>query len=155
MRRHALLGILAAISCARPTTAWDETCWDFSTFRASLWLPFSKGDTRSRQWAVAAKMAAEQFNARNGSIVPDFAELPPTCTFKLSVDVWDTAGGPTEAIKDFTNDYIPSFEGCFSANFRKSAVVVGPKFSSVAVPLSIVADARALSSPSSSQRWSW
>ena len=40
MRRHALLGVLAAISCARPTTAWDETCWDCSTFRASLWLPF-------------------------------------------------------------------------------------------------------------------
>ena len=146
MRRHALLGVLAAISCARPTTAWDETCWKcgVSGFRASLWLPFAKRDIQSRQWAVAAKIAADQFNARNGSIVPDFAELPPTCTFKLSVDVWDTAGGPTEAIKDFTNDYIPSFEGCFSANFRKSAVVVGPKFSSVAVPLSIVADANSL-----------
>ena len=41
MRRHALLGVLAAISCARQATAWDETCWDCSTFRASLWLPFS------------------------------------------------------------------------------------------------------------------
>ena len=95
MRRHALLGVLAAISCARPTTAWDETCWicGESGFRASLWLPFSEGDIQSRQWAVAAKMAADQFNARNGSIVPDFAELPPTCTFKLSVDVWDTEAG--------------------------------------------------------------
>ena len=95
MRRHALLGVLAAISCARPTTAWDETCWDCSTFRASLWLPFSKGDTRSRQWAVAAKIAAEQFNARNGSIVAEFAKLPLTCKTMLSVDVWDTwADGP-------------------------------------------------------------
>ena len=58
MIRHALLGVLAAISCARQATAWDDKCWDFNSFRASLWLPFSKGDTRSRQWAVAAKMAA-------------------------------------------------------------------------------------------------
>ena len=42
MRRHALLGVLAAISCARPTTAWDYTCWDCVAFRASLWLPFSE-----------------------------------------------------------------------------------------------------------------
>ena len=90
MRLHALLGVLAAISCAHQATAWDSTCWDCSTFRASLWLPFSKGDTRSRQWAVAAKMAAEQFNARNGSIVAEFAEVPPTCPFVFSVDVWDT-----------------------------------------------------------------
>ena len=60
MRRHALLGVLAAISCARQTTAWDYQCWDCVTFRASLWLPFSKGDIQSRQWAVAAKMAADQ-----------------------------------------------------------------------------------------------
>ena len=92
MRRHALLGVLAAISCARPTMAWDYQCWDCVAFRASLWLPFSKGDTRSRQWAVAAKMAAEQFNARNGSIVAEFAKLPK-CSFKFSVDVWNTAGG--------------------------------------------------------------
>ena len=155
MRRHALLGVLAAISCARQATAWDYTCWDCVAFRASLWLPFSKGDVQSRQWAVAAKMAADQFNARNGSIVAEFAELPPACTFKFSVDVWDTSEGPTVAIKDFTDAYSSSFDGCFFPNFRKNAVVVGPKFSSVAVPLSIVADARALSSPSSSQRWSW
>ena len=49
MRRHALLGVFAAISCARQATAWDDKCWDFNSFRASLWLPFSKGDTRSRQ----------------------------------------------------------------------------------------------------------
>ena len=36
MRRHALLGVLAAISCAHQATAWDSTCWDCSTFRASL-----------------------------------------------------------------------------------------------------------------------
>ena len=48
MRRHALLGVLAAISCARQTTAWDETCWDCSTFRASLWLPFSKRRERGK-----------------------------------------------------------------------------------------------------------
>ena len=93
MRRHALLGVLAAISCARQTTAWDDTCWDFNSVRASLWLPFSKGDTRSRQWAVAAKMAADQFNARDGSIVAEFANL--TCKTTLSVDVWDTSQGPT------------------------------------------------------------
>ena len=100
MRRYALVGVLvAALSCARQATAWDYTCWDCVAFRASLWLPFSEGDIQSRQWAVAAKMAADQFNARNGSIVAEFAELPPECsTFKLSVDVWDTAGGPTEAI---------------------------------------------------------
>ena len=90
MRRHALLGVLAAISCARQTTAWDYTCWDCVAFRASLWLPFSEGDIQSRQWAVAAGMAADQFNARNGSIVAEFAELPPDCSFKFSVDVWDT-----------------------------------------------------------------
>ena len=60
MRLHALLGVLAAISCARQATAWDYTCWDCVAFRASLWLPFSKGDVQSRQWAVAAKMAADQ-----------------------------------------------------------------------------------------------
>ena len=54
MRLHALLGVLAAISRARQTTAWDYQCWDCVTFRASLWLPFSKGDVQSRQWAVAA-----------------------------------------------------------------------------------------------------
>ena len=108
MRRHALLGVLAAISCARPTTAWDYQCWDCVTFRASLWLPFSKGDVQSRQWAVAAKMAADQFNARNGSIVAEFAKLPPACTFKFSVDVWDTSEGPTVAIKDFTDAYSSS-----------------------------------------------
>ena len=144
MRRHALLGVLAAISCARQTTAWDYQCWDCVTFRASLWLPFSKGDTRSRQWAVAAKMAAEQFNARNGSIVAEFAKLPQTCKTMLSVDVWDTSQGPTVAIKDFTDHYPKSFN-CPSANFRKNAVVVGPKFSSVAGPLSIVADANGMS----------
>ena len=91
MRRHALLGVLAAISCARPTTAWDETCWKcWESFRASLWLPFAAEDIQSRQWAVAAKMAADQFNARNGSIVAEFAEVPPTCPFVFSVDVWDT-----------------------------------------------------------------
>ena len=95
MRRHALLSVLAAISCARQTTAWDYTCWDCVAFRASLWLPFSEGDIQSRQWAVAAKMAADQFNARNGSIVAEFAKLPPACTFKFSVDVWDTSEGPT------------------------------------------------------------
>ncbi len=141
MRRHALLGVLAAISCARQATAWDYTCWDCVAFRASLWLPFSEGDIQSRQWAVAAKMAADQFNARNGSIVAEFAKLPPACTFKFSVDVWDTSEGPTVAIKDFTDAYSSSFDGCFFPNFRKNAVVVGPKFSSVAVPLSIVADA--------------
>ena len=36
MRRHALLGVLAAISCARPTMAWDYQCWDCVAFRASL-----------------------------------------------------------------------------------------------------------------------
>ena len=87
MRLHALLGVLAAISCARQATAWDYTCWDCVAFRASLWLPFSEGDIQSRQWAVAAKMAADQFNARNGSIVAEFAKLPPACTFKFSVDV--------------------------------------------------------------------
>ena len=91
MRLHALLGVLAAISCARQATAWDYTCWDCVAFRASLWLPFSEGDIQSRQWAVAAKMAADQFNARNGSIVAEFAKLPPACTFKFSVDVWDTS----------------------------------------------------------------
>ena len=141
MRRHALVGVLAALSCARQATAWDYTCWDCVAFRASLWLPFSKGDVQSRQWAVAAKMAADQFNARNGSIVAEFAKLPPACTFKFSVDVWDTSEGPTVAIKDFTDAYSSSFDGCFFPNFRKNAVVVGPKFSSVAVPLSIVADA--------------
>ena len=110
MRRHALLGVLAAISCARPTMAWDYQCWDCVAFRASLWLPFSKGDVQSRQWAVAAGMAADQFNARNGSIVAEFAELPPDCSFKFSVDVWNTAGGPTVAIKDFTDDYMSSFD---------------------------------------------
>ena len=80
MRRHALLGVLAAISCARPTTAWDQQCpRDCIDFRASLWLPFAKRDIQSRQWAVAAKMAADQFNARNGSIVAEFAKLPPAC----------------------------------------------------------------------------
>ena len=98
MRRHALLGVLAAISCARQTTAWDYQCWDCVAFRASLWLPFSEGDIQSRQWAVAAKMAADQFNARNGSIVAEFSKLPPAGTFKFSVDVWDTSQGPTEAI---------------------------------------------------------
>ena len=93
MRRHALLGVLAAISCARPTMAWDYQCWDCVAFRASLWLPFAKGDVQSRQWAVAAGMAADQFNARNGSIVAEFAKLPPDCSFKFSVDVWNTAGG--------------------------------------------------------------
>ena len=157
MRRHALLGVLAAISCARQATAWDYTCWDCVAFRASLWLPFSKGDVQSRQWAVAAKMAADQFNARNGSIVAEFAKLPPACTFKFSVDVWDTSEGPTVAIKDFTDNYISSFNACPSANFRKTAVVVGPKFSSVArASRSTVAfTTRALSSPSSSRRWSW
>ena len=88
MRRYALVGVLvAALSCARQATAWDYTCWDCVAFRASLWLPFSKGDVQSRQWAVAAKMAADQFNARNGSIVAEFAKLPPACTFKFSVDV--------------------------------------------------------------------
>ncbi|CAH0374754.1 unnamed protein product [Pelagomonas calceolata] len=143
MRRHALLGVLAAISCARPTTAWDGKCWKcWESFRASLWLPFSEGDIQSRQWAVAAKMAADQFNARNGSIVAEFAEVPPACPFVLSVDVWDTSQGPTVAIKDFTEAYISSgFDDCFYPNFRKPAVIVGPKFSSVAVPLSIVAGA--------------
>ena len=85
MRRHALLGVLAALSCARQTTAQcPRDCIDF---RASLWLPFAKRDIQSRQWAVAAKMAADQFNARNGSIVAEFAKLPPACTFKFSVDV--------------------------------------------------------------------
>ena len=92
MRRHALLRVLAAISCARQTTAWDYRCWDCVAFRASLWLPFAKGDVQSRQWAVAAGMAADQFNARNGSIVAEFAKLPK-CSFKFSVDVWNTAGG--------------------------------------------------------------
>ena len=41
MRRHALLGVLAALSCARQATAWDSTCWDFNSVRASLWLPFA------------------------------------------------------------------------------------------------------------------
>ena len=36
MRRHALLGVLAALSCARQTTAWDYQCWDCVAFRASL-----------------------------------------------------------------------------------------------------------------------
>ena len=111
MRRYALVGVLvAALSCARQATAWDYTCWDCVAFRASLWLPFSKGDVQSRQWAVAAGMAADQFNARNGSIVAEFAELPPDCSFKFSVDVWNTAGGPTVAIKDFTDDYMSSFD---------------------------------------------
>ena len=92
MRRHALLGVLAAISCARPTTAWDDKCpkYDCTNFHTSLWLPFAAEDIQSRQWAVAAKMAADQFNARNGSIVAEFAEVPPTCPFVFSVDVWDT-----------------------------------------------------------------
>ena len=47
MRRHALVGVLAALSCARQATAWDYTCWDCVAFRASLWLPFSKGDIQS------------------------------------------------------------------------------------------------------------
>jgi len=93
-----MLGVLAAISCARPTTAWDQCPRDCIDFRASLWLPFAKRDIQSRQWAVAAKMAADQFNARNGSIVAEFAKLPPACTFKFSVDVWDTSEGPTVAI---------------------------------------------------------
>ena len=148
MRRYALVGVLvAALSCARQATAWDYTCWDCVAFRASLWLPFSKGDVQPRQWAVAAKMAADQFNARNGAIVAEFAELPPACAFKFSVDVWDTSEGPTVAIKDFTDAYSSSFDGCFFPNFRKNAVVVGPKFSSVAVPLSIVADANSFGMP--------
>ena len=159
MRRHALLGVLAALSCARQATASDDKCYckggNF-LFRASLWLPFSEGDIQSRQWTVAAKIAADQFNARNGSIVAEFAKLPPACTFKFSVDVWDTSEGPTVAIKDFTDNYISSFNACPSANFRKTAVVVGPKFSSVArASRSTVAfTTRALSSPSSSRRWS-
>ena len=94
MRRHALLGVLAAISCARQTKAKDDQCpRDCIDFRASLWLPFAKRDIQSRQWAVAAKMAADQFNARDGSIVAEFANL--TCKTTLSVDVWDTSQGPT------------------------------------------------------------
>ena len=88
---------MAALSCARQATASDDKCYckggNF-LFRASLWLPFSEGDIQSRQWTVAAKIAADQFNARNGSIVPDFAELPPTCTFKLSVDVCGRGPSP-------------------------------------------------------------
>ena len=102
MRLHALLGVLAAISCARQATAWDYTCWDCVAFRASLWLPFSKGDVQSRQWAVAAKMAADQFNARNGSIVAEFAKLPPACTFKFSVDVWDMRARASRSTAAFT-----------------------------------------------------
>ena len=50
MRRYALVGVLvAALSCARQATAWDSTCWDFNSVRASLWLPFSKGDIQSRR----------------------------------------------------------------------------------------------------------
>jgi len=85
--RASLVGVvLAAVSCARTTAQIGMPPLNPFSHRASVWLPFTDDglpmptlNRQSKQQAIAAAMAAAQFNARNGSIVKEFSQLPPWC----------------------------------------------------------------------------
>ena len=82
MRRGLVSVVVAAVFCARTTAQLPG----IKTQRASVWLPFTEDgfplpnlNRQSKQQAIAAAIAVDQFNARNGSIVKEFSELPKEC----------------------------------------------------------------------------
>ena len=105
--------------------------------RVSLFLPLTYEDgtvpqnATTRSIGIAAVMAADQFNARNGSLVKEFETRCDAVDLAVET-VWNTFRSKTKALNNFVYGYVPTWDNVDDSENR---VVAGPSYSSVSSAL--------------------
>ena len=127
--RHDLVLIAALAAAPRGGHA--------ARIRVSLFLPLTYEDgtvpknATTRSIGIAAVMAADQFNARNGSLVKEFETRCDTVDLAVET-VWNTFRSKTKALNEFVYGYVPTWDNVDDSENR---VVAGPSYSSVSSAL--------------------
>ena len=117
MRKKKALALVLALAAAAPSFAQTLLLRPRTTISVSVFLPFTEENgevpeaSTFLEHGIAAVMAADDFNARNGSLVPEFANRCDAVTLNIS-DVWNTFESATRAAREFMYDLLQKLRLC-------------------------------------------